>query len=73
MRLIDVDLVQRRKLGRTDLKAPSANGASPHGDGLGIFDYAHLRVPLPSDLEKSGIFTPLKNGLYPDSYFLMVR
>lgn len=70
--ITDEILVERRRLGQTDLKAP---GSSP-GDAsktIGIFDYAHLRVPLPSDLSKSGIFTPLKNGAYPESYFLMVN
>jgi hypothetical protein len=38
-----------------------------------VFDYAHLRVSLPQDLSKSGIFSAMKNGLYPESYFLMVR
>lgn len=38
----------------------------------GLFDYAHLRVPLPKDLSGSEIFMPNANG-YPVSYFLMVR
>lgn len=38
-----------------------------------MFDYAHLRVPLPKDLKGSGIFGLQKNQTYPESYFLMVR
>ena len=65
-------------MGQTDLTAKHgqvglANATQP--ENLGVFDYAHLRVPLPSDLEGSGIFTPGKgaNGnAFPESYFLMV-
>lgn len=38
-----------------------------------MFDYAHLRVPLPKDLQGSGIFTLQRNHHYPEAYFLMVR
>lgn len=38
-----------------------------------MFDYAHLRVPLPKDLEGSGIFSRQRNGAFPEAYFLMVR
>lgn len=39
-----------------------------------MFDYAHLRVPLPKDLQGSGIFAPSRrNQSYPEAYFLMVR
>lgn len=38
----------------------------------GVLDYAHLRVPLPSDLSTSGIFTKGPNRKYPEAYFLMV-
>lgn len=37
-----------------------------------MFDYAHLRVPLPKDLEGSGIFARQRNHHYPEAYFLMV-
>lgn len=38
-----------------------------------MLDYAHLRVPLPSDLSSSGIFVKGPNRKYPEAYFLMVR
>jgi len=38
----------------------------------GVLDYAHLRVPLPSDLSSSGIFTRGPNRKFPEAYFLMV-
>lgn len=38
----------------------------------GVLDYAHLRVPLPSDLSSSGIFSKGPNRKYPEAYFLMV-
>jgi hypothetical protein len=42
-------------------------------DNMGTFDYAHLRVPLPKDLNGSGIFTLNRTSAFPESYFLMVR
>lgn len=42
-------------------------------DNMGTFDYAHLRVPLPKDLNGSGIFTLTRASTFPESYFLMVR
>jgi hypothetical protein len=69
------DLVKLRRLGQTDLtvRPSSSGGHATKTDVPDTFDYAHLRVPLPADLKTSGIFTPLKNGQYPESYFLMVR
>lgn len=65
------ELVDRRRLGQTNLavkpgQVGTSNATKP--ENLGMFDYAHLRAPLPKDLKGSGIFT----GPVPASYFLMV-
>ena len=68
-------LVERRRLGRTNLVVkPGQIGVAnaTKEENLGIFDYAHLRVPLPGDLKGSGIFTLQDNRRYPEAYFLMV-
>jgi hypothetical protein len=70
-------LVERRRLGQTELTVKAgqigtSNATKP--SNLGMFDYAHLRVPLPKDLQGSGIFAPSRrNQSYPEAYFLMVR
>jgi hypothetical protein len=74
-RVIDEILVERRCLGQTELKVKpgqigTSNATKP--DNLGVLDYAHLRVPLPSDLSSSGIFIKGPNRKYPEAYFLMV-
>ncbi|KAI9862222.1 MAG: hypothetical protein M1824_001603 [Vezdaea acicularis] len=67
------ELIDRRRLGQTNLAVKpgqinTSNATKP--ENLGIFDYAHLRAPLPKDLTGSGIFHgPLPA---PESYFLMV-
>lgn len=48
----------------------TSNATKP--DNLGALDYAHLRVPLPTDLNGSGIFAKGANRKYPEAYFLMV-
>ncbi|KAJ4398998.1 hypothetical protein N0V91_009776 [Didymella pomorum] len=68
-------LVERRRLGQTNLGTKTGatgltSATKPQHSGL--FDYAHLRVPLPKDLSGSEIFMPGANG-YPVSYFLMRR
>ncbi|KAK4994828.1 hypothetical protein LTR66_005233, partial [Elasticomyces elasticus] len=69
-------LKERRRLGQTELNVKpgqvgTSNATKP--ENLGMFDYAHLRVPLPPNLAGSGIFKLQKNKSYPESYFLMRR
>ncbi|KAI9683567.1 MAG: hypothetical protein M1829_004870 [Trizodia sp. TS-e1964] len=68
------EIVKRRRLGRTELTAApgQAGPLNAKPENPGIFDYAHLRAPLPRNLD-SELF-PLKEGLKPvESYFLMRR
>ena len=65
--------MKKRRLGQTNLYVKAgqvgmSNATKP--ENLGIFDYAHLRAPLPDNLKGSEIFKYLPNT---EAYFLMVR
>ncbi|KAL9065442.1 MAG: hypothetical protein Q9157_007468 [Trypethelium eluteriae] len=69
-------LVERRRLGSTNLDVkPGQVGVAnaTRKENLGVFDYAHLRVPLPADLKGTGIFQLQANRKFPEAYFLMRR
>ncbi|KAF2451277.1 hypothetical protein P171DRAFT_3084 [Karstenula rhodostoma CBS 690.94] len=66
-------LVDRRRLGQTQLNVKIPNVSNVKGADKGTFDYAHLRVPLPKDLSGSEIFALKNTASYPESYFLMRR
>lgn len=73
---IDVELVKKRRLGQTNLavkpgQVGTSNATKP--ENLGMFDYAHLRAPLPEILKGSEIFAPQAHQPHPEAYFLMVR
>ena len=73
---IDSELVKKRRLGQTNLAVkPGQVGLNnaTKVENLGLFDYAHLRAPLPRDLKGSEIFAPQQHQPPPETYFLMVR
>lgn len=72
----DEELLSRRRLGQTKLtvkpgQVGTSNATKP--ENLGLFEYAHLRAPLPKDLKGSEIFASHQNQPHPETYFLMVR
>ena len=73
--LADFELVNLRRLGQTHLtvkpgQVGTSNATKP--EHLGVFDYAHLRAPLPDNLKTSEIFAPQPKQPHPEAYFLMV-
>lgn len=73
---VDEELLTRRRLGKTNLSVKPAqigtsNATKP--ENLGVFEYAHLRAPLPKDLKGSEIFPSHSSQQHPETYFLMVR
>ncbi|KAJ5120473.1 uncharacterized protein N7515_009861 [Penicillium bovifimosum] len=72
----DDELLARRRLGKTNLSVKPAqigtsNATKP--ENLGVFEYAHLRAPLPKDLKGSEIFPSHTAQSHPETYFLMRR
>ncbi|PGH01783.1 hypothetical protein AJ79_07831 [Helicocarpus griseus UAMH5409] len=70
------DLLSRRRLGKTNLSVkPGQIGTSSatRPENLGMFEYAHLRAPLPKDLKGSEIFSFQPPQTNPEAYFLMRR
>ncbi|KAL9120297.1 MAG: hypothetical protein Q9187_003150 [Circinaria calcarea] len=70
------ELVAKRRLGQTHLavkpgQVGTSNATKP--ENLGMFDYAHLRAPLPENLKSSEIFAPQPKQPHPEAYFLMRR
>lgn len=69
------ELLTRRRLGKTYLSVKpgqigTSNATKP--ENLGLFEYAHLRAPIPKDLRGSEIFS-LNPAQAPNTYFLMRR
>ncbi|KAJ5194799.1 uncharacterized protein N7498_008237 [Penicillium cinerascens] len=74
--ILDDELLARRRLGKTNLAVKptligSSNATKP--ENLGVFEYAHLRAPLPQDLKGSEIFPSHPAVSHPETYFLMRR
>ncbi|KAJ5246291.1 hypothetical protein N7468_001274 [Penicillium chermesinum] len=70
------ELLARRRLGKTNLSVKpgqvgTSNATKP--ENLGLFEYAHLRAPLPKDLKGSEIFPSHSSQQHPETYFLMRR
>lgn len=73
--MIDEELLDRRRLGRTRLTVNSAKIGTSNAtkqENLGPVEYAHLRAPLPDNLTDSEIFAPQAGQPHPTTYFLMV-
>lgn len=74
--ILDHKLVGDRRLGQTNLAVKSAQVGTSNAtkkENLGLFDYAHLKVPFPADFTGSEIHPHHASHGPPRSYFLMVR
>ncbi|CAG7996061.1 unnamed protein product [Penicillium olsonii] len=70
------DLLTRRRLGKTNLSVKQSQIGTSNAtkrENLGVFEYAHLRAPLPKDLKGSEIFPSHTLAQQPETYFLMRR
>ncbi|KAI4254571.1 MAG: hypothetical protein LQ352_003010 [Teloschistes flavicans] len=70
------ELVRDRRLGQTNLAVKSGQVGTSNAtkkDNLGLFDYAHLKIPFPPDFEGSEIHPHHARHGPPRSYFLMRR
>ena len=71
----DSKLIKVRRLGQTTLSVKAGlvgTSDATKPENLGPFDYAHLRAPLPEELEGSEIHAHHPNATIPKFYFLMV-
>lgn len=74
--ITDDELLARRRLGKTNLSVKENQIGTSNAtkrENLGLFEYAHLRAPLPKDLKGSEIFPSHSAQQHPETYFLMVR
>ncbi|KAL8811239.1 MAG: hypothetical protein Q9223_003345 [Gallowayella weberi] len=69
-------LVRDRRLGQTDLSVKAGAVGTSNAtkkENLGLFNYAHLKVPFPADFKGSDIHPHHPKHGPPRSYFLMRR
>ncbi|KAL8703017.1 MAG: hypothetical protein Q9201_003793 [Fulgogasparrea decipioides] len=69
-------LVSDRRLGQTNLAVKTGHEGTSNAtkkENLGLFDYAHLKVPFPADFTGSEIHPHHARHGPPSSYFLMRR
>ncbi|KAL8698352.1 MAG: hypothetical protein Q9224_001889 [Gallowayella concinna] len=69
-------LVRDRRLGQTDLSVRAGSVGTSNAtkkENLGLFNYAHLKVPFPADFKGSEVHPHHPKHGPPRSYFLMRR
>lgn len=69
-------LIRERRLGQTDLSVRAGAVGTSNAtkrENLGLFNYAHLKVPFPESFKGSEIHPHHPKHGPPTSYFLMVR